>query len=384
MDVAETLADAASQGLAVAPVGGGTSLALGNPPQRLDVGLSTTRLDGILAYEPTDLVVSVGAGALLADVQAVLAAKGQTLPIDPPEADGATIGGLIATGLAGPKRLSSGTLRDLLIGIAVAHPSGSVTKAGGMVVKNVTGFDLPRLYLGSLGTLGVVVSANFKVLPLPRADATFVTNFPSLHQALDAAQRVRSSRLQAAALEVAWLDEMWLAAVRLEGRETTVRSLETEVHVILGKPIETLKGAESSRWWESYVNYQAPRSTDGEILLRCDVRPRATGDLARGIVGITTELGLRLAYLAASVGTGSVVARLTFPQGTGSAFALQGLQNRLLAVADHATILASPTEWKHGLDIWGRPPDALDVMRALKEQFDPWRVLNPGRFAGGI
>ena len=136
--------------------------------------LSTEHLAGIIDYEPTDLVLSVGAGARFGDVQAVLAEHGQRLPLDPPGAADATIGGLIATGRWGPLRYSAGTLRDLLIGISVAHPSGTVSKAGGMVVKNVSGYDMPRLYLGSLGTLGVVVSANFKVLPRPRAEATVI------------------------------------------------------------------------------------------------------------------------------------------------------------------------------------------------------------------
>ena len=173
-EAAELLAGAAKRGQAVAPVGSGTALSLGNPPERLDLILSTERLRGIIDYEPTDLVLSVGAGAKLGDVQAVLGEHGQRLPIDPPGGGEATIGGLVATGRWGPLRHNAGTLRDLLIGISVAHPSGTVTRAGGMVVKNVSGYDLPRLYHGSLGTLGVIVSANFKVLPRPRAEATLV------------------------------------------------------------------------------------------------------------------------------------------------------------------------------------------------------------------
>ncbi len=167
-EIAAILADASQLEKAVIPVGGGTSLALGNPPRAADFALSTRALSGVIDYEPTDLVLSVGAGARFGDVQAVLGEHGQRLPLDPAGGDDATIGGLIATARWGPLRHSAGTLRDLLIGISVAHPSGTVTKAGGMVVKNVTGYDMPRLYHGSLGTLGVITSANFKVLPRPR------------------------------------------------------------------------------------------------------------------------------------------------------------------------------------------------------------------------
>ena len=379
--VADVLADAAVRDRAVAPVGGGTALALGNPPERLDLALSTARLRGVLDYEPTDLVLSVAAGTRLGDVQAVLAEHGQTLPIDPPGGDEATIGGLIATALAGPRRLSSGTIRDLLIGIAVAHPSGTVTKAGGMVVKNVTGFDLPRLYHGSLGTLGVVVSANFKVLPLPRSEATLVVPTPSLDEALASADRLRASRIQPAALEVAWRDGQWLIAVRLAGREGTVRMLSTEAGQLL-RDAEMLEAAASVAWWKRYVAEQVLVVANDEALFRCAVQPRLTRELAKGVVAAAAELDAEIALLVASVGVGSVTVRLCFGEGRGSGERLAAAQGRLLALADHVTILAAPPAWKSGLDVWGRPPETLDVMRALKEQFDPGRVLNPGRFVG--
>ncbi|MCC6314647.1 MAG: FAD-binding oxidoreductase, partial [Thermomicrobiales bacterium] len=216
-EVAAILAECRNRQVATVPVGGGTALALGNLPERVDLALSTRRLGGIIDYEPTDLVLSVGAGARLGDVRAVLAERGQRLPIDPPGGDEATIGGLIATGLAGPSRLGHGTLRDLLIGIAVAHPSGTVTRAGGMVVKNVSGFDLPRVYHGSLGTLGVIVSANFKVLPLPRHDRTLLTSFDGLSSALAAGRRIAESRVRPAALEVMRGPGAWGVAIRFEG-----------------------------------------------------------------------------------------------------------------------------------------------------------------------
>src|SRR5918998_6293793 len=216
-EAAEALAAAADLGQAVAPVGGGTALNLGNPPERVDCILSTEHLAGIIDYEPTDLVLSVGAGARFGDVQAVLAEHGQRLPLDPPGEANATIGGLIATGRWGPLRYSAGTLRDLLIGIAVAHPSGTVSKAGGMVVKNVSGYDMPRLYLGSLGTLGVVVSANFKVLPRPRSEATVIATYNDLAAAFAAASQLRGGRDPIAALEVLFRDGGWALVTRIEG-----------------------------------------------------------------------------------------------------------------------------------------------------------------------
>jgi len=383
-DVASLLAEAAARQAAVVPFGGGSKLALGNPPQRYDISLSTEKLGGIIDYEPTDLVLSVGAGARFADVQAVLAEHGQSLPIDPPLAERSTIGGLIATAASGPRRLSVGSLRDLLIGISVAHPSGTVTKAGGMVVKNVTGFDLPRIYHGSLGTLGVIVSANFKVLPTPRAESTVIVSAASLHEALAAADRLRDSRIEPAALEVAWLGGGWVTAVRLAGREGTVAMLTSESQDLFGDLVEVLDQPASVRWWCDYVDAQAGGDRPDEVVLRCAVRPRQSAQLATELHSLIAEHDLEPRYLAVSVGLGTVVARVGFPDSQDGAAQLRSLQERCLQLADHVTIVAAPPAWKKGLDVWGRTPETLDLMRALKTQFDPMRVINPGRFAGFI
>jgi glycolate oxidase FAD binding subunit len=380
--VAETLAEAAERGLAVAPVGGSTALSLGNPPERVDLALSTARLAGVIAYEPTDLVLSVGAGARFGDVQAVLAEHGQELPLDPPLADRATIGGLIATALAGPRRLSSGTLRDLLIGISVAHPSGTVTKAGGMVVKNVSGFDLARVYHGSLGTLGVIVSANFKVLPAPRAETTILAEAASPDEALTLAERVRGGRVQPAALEVSMGDDGWWVAVRLLGRTETVAALATEVEGSIRQDTARLVGEESRGWWREYVDALAVAHAPREVLVRCAARPKASHQLVRDALAATCDRGLRVRRLAASVGLGTVMVRATNDDEDGDR--LKAWRDDLLRSADHVTVLAAPPDWKRGIDVWGPEPAGLDIMRALKEQFDPHRVLNPGRFAGGI
>ena len=384
-ETAEVLAAAAADGLAVAPIGGGTALGLGNLPERLDLALDTTKLRGVLEYEPTDLVISVGAGSRFAEVQATLAVQGQTLPVEVPRFADATVGGMVATALSGPRRLGSGTLRDLLIGISVAHPSGTVTRAGGMVVKNVTGFDLPRLYHGSLGTLGVIVSANFKVVPLPRGEATVLVGFPGPVAAAEAATRLSLSSLRPVALEIGRQAKDWFVAVRLEGREQAVRSSAAEVERILAGRGDCLTGPESMRWWEEHL---APQAIDvgasgNDVLVRCAGRPRALAALIEAAGRVAEASAFDVSYITGSVGLGTVVLRGTFPGG-GSQNVLAEVQKRLLAVADHVTILAAPAEWKRGVDAWGRPPDALDVMRALKDQFDPHRVLNPGRFAGGI
>jgi glycolate oxidase FAD binding subunit len=383
-EVADILAEAADRSLAVAPIGGGTALGLGNVPERLDLAVSTERLNGVLDYEPMDLVLSVGAGARFSAVQAILAEHGQGIPLEAPLDADATIGGLIATALAGPRRLGSGSLRDLLIGISVAHPSGTVTKAGGMVVKNVTGFDLTRMYLGSLGTLGVIVSANFKVLPRPRSEATLLLRVPTFESGAVAASAIRASSIQPVALELTQAGTDWRLAVRIEGRETTVTAAACRLLELVKLESERLDGPESTAWWRSYVDAQAPSAQSvREVVVRCGVRPRGTVDLLQKALDLVNARSLSATYIAASLGLGSLLLRLEASETiTGSL--LVELQHDLQAVADTVSILAADPAAKRSVDVWGKAPGTLDVMQSLKDQFDPAHVLNPGRFAGRI
>jgi glycolate oxidase FAD binding subunit len=252
-----------------------------------------------------------------------------------------------------------------------------------MVVKNVSGYDMPRLYLGSLGTLGVVVSANFKVLPRPRAEATVMAAYDDPAQAFSTADALRSGREPIAALEVAFLDGAWRLATRIEGRDETVAAVAGRISAMAGGDVTRVDGPESASWWASYVAQQ--RVADGEdaVLVRCGVRPKETAVLATGMAVALSELGVSTPYLAASPGLGTVVARLNFGSGSeGSAGTLADVQGIVLDLAETATILSAPPSWKKGLDVWGRLPEGFEVMRSLREQFDPKRTINPGRFAG--
>lgn len=382
-DVAVFLADAAADGLAVAPIGGASSLGLGNLPERLDVGLSTSRLRGIIHYEPTDLTLSVAAGSLLADVQAVLAEHGQTLPIEVPNPDRVTIGGLIATALAGPRRYGAGTLRDLLIGISATHPSGTVTKAGGLVVKNVTGFDLMRLYLGSLGTLGVIVSANFKVLPLPRFETTLHAKYSTLTAALEAANRIRTSRVQPVSIEAALLsDGAWLLAVRIEGREATVRLLTAEANALAAAETTTLEARDSADWWRLYLADQAIAASPNEALIRSTSIPSATAAMVEVALAAAGD-DISLKHMMVSPGLGALLVRAGFT-GSSPGVTFGRFRDALVTVSDHVLVVAADPALKRGIDVWGRTPETIDVMRSIKQEFDPRRVLNPGRFAGHL
>ncbi|MEO7911563.1 MAG: FAD-binding oxidoreductase, partial [Roseiflexaceae bacterium] len=186
---------------AVVPWGGGTQQNIGAPPVQIDLLVRTERLNRVLIHEPDDLTISVEAGITLGALHELTRRHGQMLPLDPPFASRATIGGLLATATDGPRRLGYGTLRELTIGIAVVEASGRITRGGGMVVKNVSGFDMMKLYLGSLGTLAIITSANFKLLPIPRAATTLLCTFGDSAAAFAAIEAIQLTQLTPTAVE---------------------------------------------------------------------------------------------------------------------------------------------------------------------------------------
>jgi glycolate oxidase FAD binding subunit len=251
-----------------------------------------------------------------------------------------------------------------------------------MVVKNVSGYDMPRLYLGSLGTLGIIVSANFKVLPRPRAESTIIAGFASSQDAFAAADRLRQSMEPVAALEVALLDRRWIMATRIEGRDATVDAVASRIAPVLpSDDMVRLDSGPSAEWWHTYVAHQAAVPNDNAVLIRCGVRPKVASGFVSGMVAALSDVGISAQYLAVSPGLGSVVARLDLG-GNESPERLAEAQAVLLGLADTVTILAAPPYWKRGIDVWGRLPEGFDVMRSLRQQFDPQRTINPGRFAG--
>src|SRR5574341_2180853 len=198
-------------GAAVVPWGGGSKQSLGGIPPRVDLVVSLARMNRVVEHEPADLTASFEAGIRLADANAALGTANQWIALDPPHGDRCTLGGVLAANASGPRRLRYGTARDLVIGVRVVHADGTVTKGGAKVVKNVTGYDMNKLYVGSLGTLGVIVEATFRLYPLPPAERTWVAAFPTAGQAREAVAKIMDSPLVPSAVEL--LNEGAAAAV---------------------------------------------------------------------------------------------------------------------------------------------------------------------------
>jgi glycolate oxidase FAD binding subunit len=407
-EVAAALALADEASAAVIPWGGGTAMALGYPPRAADLGLDLRRLNNVLAYEPADLTLSVQAGVSFAALAAALAAHGQRLALDCPRAEAATLGGLVAANLSGPRRFRYGTARDMLIGVRTAHPDGTLSRGGGMVVKNVSGYDMMKLYAGSLGTLAVIVEMNFKLTPRPAADGTAVLAFGSLDAALDAAQAILATQLLPCAVVVLdgvvagglglvapGADRAGAAgaalALRFEGAavatERQVREARARARAWGAAEGQALAAADAAALWDALLAFQA-LDTDptNSALLKLSVLPSDLPIVMAGVAEVCTQVDLRCLQFA-DAGSGIIYLRVGQPEdGLPAVFAwaLWALQNELVRRWGQSVVLSCPTVAKENLPLWGREPAGLAVMRELKARFDPGGILNPGRYVGRI
>jgi glycolate oxidase FAD binding subunit len=398
------LAAATEHGLAVVPRGSGTSVSWGVPPSRLDLVIDTLRLDQVLEHAAGDLVVRAQAGVTMHQLAGVLATARQQLALDaPPGAGGGqdgspTVGGLLATGSAGPRRLRYGTPRDLLIGITVIRPDGTVTKSGGKVVKNVAGYDLGKLYAGSLGTLGLITEAIFRLHPLPAAAAFVTAGYADPAAAAQGVAAAAGSELAPVAIEIdrPARDGLIRVAVLLEGDPAGVSERASLMRGVLGAGTATLDAAPS--WWGAGpgARGRGPAGRAAGTVIQIGFWAAALPGVLHAVDAAGRSAGLDPA-LAGSAAAGVLHAAVpgsAAPEAV--AGFLAGLRDRLARdlVAGYAdgegpparasaVVVQAPAAVQDLVDMWG-PAPALSLMRALKDQFDPGHLMAPGRFAGGI
>jgi glycolate oxidase FAD binding subunit len=390
-EAGQVLAAAAADGLAVAFVGGGSKLGLGNPPERVDLLVSTERLDQVLEHAAGDLVVRVQGGARLADLQAALAPAGQWLALDPPEPR-ATVGGVVAANASGPRRLRYGTVRDLIIGITVVLADGTVARAGGKVVKNVAGYDLAKLFCGSLGTLGLVAEATFRLHPLPAAAAVVTLEVDSPQRVGAAVGPLLRSALEPSAVELAWPD--WQLPGRLtvvfEGIRPGVEAQAAACAELLGR-VGTAAVAGSGKTDAALDTLGVRPFEKADVGVKVTCPP---ADLAAVLEDLRAGPSPWLGPVHAHAGTGVLWVASDFGEGEleasggrmvpALAGAVTAARERLAALGGSLVLVKAPPELKRAVDAWGPAGDAVGLMRRVKERFDPDRRLSPGRFVGGI
>ena len=385
-ELAEALHAADLAGQAVAPVGGGTQLDLGMPPTRLDVVLETTGLDQVVEYEPADLTITVEAGIRFARLQSLLAEQGQVLALDPPAEDDATLGGLIATNASGPLRFAYGTARDLVIGTRVANADGELTRSGGRVVKNVAGYDLNKLYIGSLGTLGIIVELSLKLAPIPPASASVIAQFADLDDARRVLSAVVHSPLSPLAVELLGPGAARAADCHLKGSSWSSRGrLSAGGRAPGARPVRAARAARRTTRRRCRDGLGRP---GGQSRRGAPTTDRAQ---SRGTISASTTLAnileTRLQGLDPSVwshaGSGVAFAACNLPSSAGVLLETRG---EIAALGSNASLVVQrcPTPFKAMLDVWGDPGSSLPLMRALKDKLDPHGTLNPGRYVGGI
>jgi glycolate oxidase FAD binding subunit len=413
---------AQSEKRAVLPRGAGTQMSLGGIPQRADLVLSTQRLRRISEYDAANFTVTAQAGVPFAAVARLAADNLQTLPLRYPFS-AATLGGLIATNADSPKRLVYGGVRDLLLGLRVALTNGAVAHFGGKVVKNVAGYDMAKLFVGSLGTLGVIVAATFRLYALPERDETVLAVFPTGSQACGAAMQLLSTQLlpsqilvlnAAAAAEVAPQARPALAEggaamlVNVEGMDEAVERQRRDigalcrghgaaaVEVVAGKPQAQLRqslaaltqapadelsrppGAAARPGWESGA---------GTLIVRLGSLPSRVPAVMEAVAQTLTPVAPRALIVGdAGVGQVRVIVRGGAAEAVTEALvqALHDLPRLVAAEAGYVVVEAAPTALKEQLAVWGPPPPSFGVLKALKAKFDPAGILNPGRFIGGL
>lgn len=376
-ETAAVLRAAAAAGLTVVPRGRGTKLTWGRPPESADVVLDLSRMNRVLEHAAGDLIVDTEAGALLSDVQETAGSAGQRLALDEPVAGG-TIGGMLATNASGPGRVAVGTARDLLIGVTVVRADGVIAKAGGRVVKNVAGYDLGKLVIGSFGTLVVVTRAVFRLHPVPAARRVVSVPFSTPEEASRLVQAVVHAQVVPAAVEVDWrADGAGTVGVLLEGTPAGVEARTTSTRQLLGGGSDATESAPSG--WGVLPWTEQAGSTGLKLTCALSGLAPVLTAARRAADDAGVELTVR-----GSGGAGVLYAAL----GAGAEVdAVAGVVARTRAVCtEHGgslVVLDGPPEVKTAVDSWG-PVPAIDLMRRVKEQFDPERRLAPGRFVGGI
>jgi glycolate oxidase FAD binding subunit len=387
---------------AVLPWGGGVHMGLGGVPRRLDVILGLGRLDQVIDHEPGDMTSTVQAGMPLAKYQAHLNRNGQFLALDPPGGGRATVGGILAANVSGPRRLRYGTARDLLIGLRVVDGVGTLTKGGAKVVKNVTGYDMNKLYVGSLGTLGVIVDATFRLHPLPAMERTWVAAFPAAAKAGEAVSRILGSPIVPSALEL--LSEGATAEVSrrsgvLPGMSgvllaVAVASVPEAVTAQLHAARELtgaagegllLDGQAHEAFWGAIRDLAAEEKTG--MLLKAGVLLVSVAEALERGECLAAQHGLGVAIVA-EAGTGVLRYYFRAAEGADRAQRLARVVGPLRDFAVQArgslVVLQAPPEVKEAVDVWGAVGKSFALMQGLKAQFDPRGILNPGRFVGGL
>lgn len=377
-ELAEVLRLSNEAGITVIPRGGGTKLGWGNPPARADLILSTARLNKIIEHAWADLTVTVEAGCNIQILQQTLAAHGQRLGLDPLWPERATVGGVLSTNDSGALRLRFGALRDLIIGVTIALSDGTLASSGGKVVKNVAGYDLPKLVTGALGTLGVITRAVFRLHPSPRNTRTLSISSGDPGQTQRILLAIQNSKLAHTALQAQFAsDAMPMTDILFEGTGAGLNAQEAQLRKLAGSATVAETSPETWRARQELWSFSNPEMT---AIAKVSALPADMSQLVTAVERFSRAAQVRWKAVMQATGIGWLKLEGT-PQALHAT--LQELRTELEREASSLVVLHRPAGMPL-LDAWGSFGDALPLMKAVKHRLDPRNTLNPGRFVGGI
>jgi glycolate oxidase FAD binding subunit len=389
-DVCHIVCEQVAKGAAIYPQGGRTALDYGDPPRRPGVAIDTTDVCQLIDYPFADMTITVEAGMTLTALRTVLATQHQRVLVDAPHADRATLGGIYATNTSGPRRFSAGRPRDQIIGVSFVTSDAVVVKGGGRVVKNVAGYDFPKLLTGSMGTLGIITQMTLKVRPNPEAGALVWVPFWNPKSLADTLEELNTSATRPVALELlngsgaravgqglGLPTGLGIIVIGYEDNAASVRwqldKLKTE---LARNDFAVLEGADAEPLWSALTEFQA--ASHGAVSFVANLRPSS---LASFVEGLDPQRWSAQAH----AGNGIVRAHA---QGdwTLESMAHSIAKYRRIATADGGSLILSscPTDWKECLRVWGAPRGDWSVAERVKAALDPHGAMNPGRFVGGI
>ena len=409
-EVSKIISYAHQQYHIVVPRGNGTKMGMGGIPKKVDILLSTHRLNRITDNDCENLTLSAESGITLSEVQKSLAqvGKGYFLPLDPPFTEKATLGGIVATNSSGPKRLLYGTTRDLIIGTKAVFPNGDRVISGGKTVKNVSGYDMCKLLIGSYGTLGILCEMTFKLLPLPEKEATLLLSFTKIEEADDFTREVRSSQLIPSSIEI--LNTVaaqnmkysvslpqngnYLVAIGLEGVAESIDRQVSEMNEI-GKKHRVLEAAtldseKHQAFWISIRDFSDAMTSKypNAIVLKSNFLISQSGEMLRNYEKIAHEFAIDSAFIC-HAGNGILYSYIL--PGRNFRAKIESLVEFIGRLTSEAAknegnlvMESSPLLIKKKVDVWGQSRSDYLVVQRLKEQIDSAGILNIGRFVGGI
>jgi glycolate oxidase FAD binding subunit len=391
-ELSRALALAHDGELAVIPRGAGSALELGNPPSRVDVVLDVSGLDQVIEYNPDDLTVTVQAGISAGALGALLAPHRQWLPLDPPGVAARTVGGITATNASGPLRTRYGTLRDLLLGVRFVQADGIVTWGGSKVVKSVSGYDVPKLMVGALGTLGVLAELTLRLHPLPDTERAWLVLLGSVQAAQTLVARLVDSPLQPSRVELfsASALRLLLAESASVGVAVSIASVAEAVRE-QGERLGAMAKASGARivplpdeFWSTAESAMAP--PPGFTVLHV---ASLAGRLADTVNAIEDAVRAAAPRAEVRLSGGASLGTFRVLVGGASVSEIAAVTTRVRAwvaeVEGSVVVARGSVELRRAVDPWGPvEPGPFALMRALRDEFDPGRVLNPGRYVGGL